>query len=159
MIWRKVSLALVCGIVLSGLALEMLSQTASSPLKILSAKRGESYASSPLPGASTLQPKHPRVDAVLVVELGGISSDEFDRIRKAKAPYLQAGAQRYGFSITNSGWTLDTDAQGNPTSQERKYEIKLAAVVPRQTLNFTLVVGDYPPLDFTVEEEIHGQLN
>jgi hypothetical protein len=89
------------------------------------------------------------------VSLGGISGDEFSTISKTKKPYLKAGERRYDFSAMVYGGGKKTyDAKGNLIPEWKNSDIKLAAAVPRQTLNFTLFIGDYPPLEFKAEEQV-----
>lgn len=142
MIWNRALLLLICGVILGCFAAEAPAQ-GSSQLKLVTAKRYESYKSDPW--ASELRPKHPKVDVVLVLNLGGISEDEFHNVIKKRLPYLQAGGKRYEFTV----FSVSAPREG-PT------EIVLAGAVPRQILNFTLIFGDHPPLDFAVEEAVQS---
>ena len=136
------SLAIVLGTLLISPGLNCFSQTAAnSPIKVLSAKRAQSYTA-----GQELTPTNPKEDVVLVLEIGGISTEEFQKIDRKKL-YLMAGERRCIFQVASSG-TIN----GKP-------QIKLATIVPRQGLEFKLFAGDYPPRTFKAEEKVYDQLN
>ena len=143
--WGRRSWALVLGTILIAFGLTCCSQTGTdSPIKVLSAKRGKSYTSSPM--GQELTATHPQEDVVLVLEIGGISVEEFRKIDTEKL-YLMAGERRCNFNVTSSG-----EINGKP-------RIKLATIVPRQTLEFKLVVGGYPPKTFKAKDKIYDELD
>jgi hypothetical protein len=144
--WRRRPLALVLCTLLISVGLNSFCQTAAnSPIKVLSAKRAERYTSSG-PYGQELIASRPKEDVVLVLEIGGISIEEFQKI-DAKKLYLMAGERRCIFNVASSG-TIN----GKP-------QIKLAAIVPRQGLEFKLFAGEYPSKSFKAEDKIYDQLD
>jgi TonB family protein len=138
-------LALLLGVVSLSVALDSFCQSAaSSPIKVLSAKRAETLVVL-FGGLAT--PAHPKEDVVLVLEIGGISLEEFQKARGKKWLYVMAGKQRYDYSSAISGMV------------NGKAQIKIAVTVPRQALDFKLFAGDHPPKSFKAEEKIYHQLD
>ncbi len=142
---RRSSCALILGAILISAGLNSYCQKApDTPIKVLSAKRSERYTSGG-PYGQELTPSNAKEDLVLVLEVGGISVEEFQKIDSKKL-YLMAGERRCNFHIASSG-TIN----GKP-------QIKLATIVPRKGLAFRLFAGDFPPRDFKAEDRIYDHL-
>jgi hypothetical protein len=142
---RRTPLALVLGTVLISVGLNSFCQTAAnSPIKVLSAKRAERYGSSSY--GQELTATNPKEDVVLVMEIGGISLEEFEKI-DAKKLYLMAGERRCIFHVTTFG------------TYNGKPQIKLASIVPRKGSEFKLFAGEYPPTSFKAEDKIYDELH
>lgn len=137
------SLAAVLGAVSFTVALNSFCQSAaSSPIKVLSAKRTETFV---MPSGGRYA--HPKEDVVLVLEIAGISLEEFGKEAQAKKVYLIAGERRFDYIYASS-----VMLNGKP-------QRKIAVIVPRKGLEFKLFVGDYPPMSFKAEDKIYNQLS
>lgn len=115
-----------------------LAQTAGSPsttIKVHSAKRGEVYSSF----GSSLAPTNRATDAILLLDIDGISVEQFQGLAKDTV-FVMAGERKCIPGIMTSGSTQPVDADGKPTGPV-KHERLIAVVVPRDVLDFTLHVG------------------
>lgn len=106
----------------------------SEPLSVISAKRAEKYANF----GSELTPRE-KTDVVLVVDVAGLSIEEFQRVQRDAKDliYLTAGARKFVPGITAAGATQPIDASGQPTGPPKE-ERFIAVVVPRDVVDFTL---------------------
>jgi hypothetical protein len=116
-------------------------QQASSPLNVISAQRAKSYATA----SSEFKARDEVADVVIVVRVGGLSREEFRRIRQDTI-YAMAGDERLPPSVVLTGVI------------EGKDELKAVFVGPKALLEMRLVLGDYPPITFTSEQAIADQL-
>jgi hypothetical protein len=112
-----------------------------SPIRILSAKRAKKYVSM----GNELKPKDPKKDVVLVVEIAGISGDDFKKIERDSV-YVMAGERRCPVMVSGTGVFAG------------KGDVQLVLIVPQETTELRLVVGDYPPKAFKAEEKVLDEL-
>ncbi len=105
------------------------------PPRIVSAKRGREVRS----GTSELRPTNAASDVVLVVEIAGLTREEFEKV-KGDTIHVMAGDEKRGPHITQVATRGDS----------RKAEIKIAFVVPEKSSRMQLLIGDYPPKKFNV---------
>lgn len=113
-----------------------------SAIKVLSAKRTHRYV---LSGQMEFTATNPKEDVVLVLEIAGISVEEFQKLEAEKI-YLMVSERRRDFNIRSCGII-----NGKP-------QILLATIVPQQVLEFRLFIGDYPPTTVKAGEKIHDEL-
>ena len=111
------------------------NQDDSSPVKILSAKRTRSYETF---NGSTLTPSRDG-DTVVVLELGGISPEEFNTASKTGV-YVLVGTEQRKPNTMSSGVI------------NGEVKIVLGVVVPTATTGMVLHVGHYLPRRLIVEE-------
>lgn len=107
----------------------------ATPIRVKFAKRTEWYHEF----QSELRANFPEKDVVLVLTLGGITPEEFQKV-SAKQPsegigsmYMQAGDVKRAFNIARSG-TIN----GKP-------KIMLATTVPRSAAEVRIMMGDIAP--------------
>ena len=131
---------LSCSVIgcLIGLAVGFAQPPKESPLKVLSAKRAQEYRSA---GGQSLTASDTKKDLVLVVELGGITVDEFQKLDKDDL-YVMAGERRCVPNVSSSG-IIDGKAQ-----------ILVGVVVPRDVLKFKLFAGAKRTVDFAAPAKI-----
>jgi hypothetical protein len=110
------------------------SDAAAAPTgpRIDSMKRTKVFQSS---GGSSLRAVSDADDVVLVLKLGGVSVEEFQRVAR-DAVYVMAGDRKCRPGIATSGVI-----NGEPT-------ILLAIVVPKSILEMRLFVGTHPAVTF-----------
>jgi hypothetical protein len=123
-------------------------QGTAAKLKVVSAKRTNRWSFA----GTDLTAKKPD-DIVLVVDISGISIDEFQKFQTSAKEriFLSAGDARYEPSLLSSGaWR-----EPNGTLTEERL---ILVVVPRSTRAFTLHFVEFPPVPFTAGETIVPQL-
>jgi hypothetical protein len=116
-----------------------------SAIKIISAER--THMITEFYGITTQQytPLNPDEDVILVLEIGGILTEEFIKIESNKL-YLKVEEQLIGFDYSWAGILGGEE------------KILLITAVPQQVLEFKLFIGDYSPITFKVDEEIQDEL-
>jgi hypothetical protein len=151
------SIGRVCVVMLAGLAIGA-PQTGgpknspgdAKPTKVtvVSAKRADKWSAT----STELTPKS-SADVVLVVDIAGVSIDEFRRLHNtARAKiFLSAGDERYDPSFFVSG------AWGEPDGSLTE-ERMILVIVPRGAPAFVLHYADSPPVRFTVSAAIAPKL-
>ncbi len=113
-------------------------------LKVTSALRAERYKAV---GQAELTASNPQDHLLLVVDLDGLTMQEFDALPREKV-YLAAGDQR--FKLQNVQSSMIVDSAGKVAGGS----VLLVASVPRSALHFTLYLGDRPPLAFDADPAI-----
>lgn len=123
-------------------------QGAAVKLKIVSAERANRWS---LAGTDLTAKKAD--DVVLVVNISGISIDEFQEFQTSAREkiFLSAGDARYEPSLLSSGAWREPDGS---VTEERL----ILVVVPKSTRAFTLHFVDFPPEPFTAAMTIVPQL-
>jgi hypothetical protein len=137
----------VCVFLLIVSALAALSD-AQSPVAVTSAKRTEKYVSHDKIEVAPMSP----TEVVLVVELTGISLEEFQATPKTEI-FVSAAGRRFEANLTAAGdWQmLDGDRRPVGALQEQR---TVVAVVPREILDFSLQFGIRPPVNFKADRDI-----
>lgn len=137
----------VCVLILIGSVFGIFAH-AQSPVAVTSAKRTEKYVSHDkievTPTSAT--------EVVLVVELTGISLEEFQGFPKTEI-LVSAADRRFEVSLTAGGdWQmLDGDRRPVGALQEQR---TVVAVVPREALEFSLQFGRRPPVSFKADRDV-----
>ncbi len=117
-------------------------QASAAHLSVASAKRGKVFTSF---GGQQLSPTKAADDVVLLLEVAGLTPEQFQKIDRDKV-YVLAGERKCVPGIASSGVI-----NGLP-------QIKLAIIVPRNLLDLQLVVGDLQPVKFKAQAEIVEEL-
>jgi len=120
----------------------------STKVTVVSAKRADKWSET----STELTPKSPD-DVVLVVDIAGVSIDEFQRLHNtARAKiFLSAGDKRYDPSMFVSGAWREPDGS-------LKEERLILVIVPRSARALELHYVDSPPVRFTVSTAITPKL-
>ena len=118
------------------------SRQAATGMTLISAKRGNAYSSP----TRQIKARNLAEDAVLVLRLGGIPKEAFQKIDR-ETIYIMAGEEKIGANIVASGIV------------DGKDEVLIVAVGPRAMLEMTLFIGDYPRLAFKADEAIADELH
>ena len=106
-----------------------------SPIRVISAQRALSYSA----GIQTVYPDPGYV--FMEVKYGGVFGDD---LKKEIA--ITDGNNQYGVRLV--GFTL----------QGGKKESYVVVMVPERQLDFQIILGNYPPVDFKAEEGIKERL-
>ena len=114
----------------------------TSPLKVISAKRAKAYSTP----TREIKARNEMEDVVLVLRLGGLSREEFQKIAPDQV-YAMAGEEKLGPNVLATGVV------------EGKGEMLLVMVGPKALLDMTLFVGTFPKIAFKAEEAIADQLH
>jgi len=111
---------------------------AAPALKVAAVKRGEQYSKF----GSELSPSDSRADVVLLLEIDGISVEQFQNTQQTAKDtiFVMAGERKCVPGIMTSGSTQPIDATGKPTGPVKENRL-LVVVVPRSVLTFTLHFG------------------
>jgi hypothetical protein len=120
-----------------------------SALEVKSAKRVEKYADS---SAGTEVTPPSSTDVVLVVELTGISVEEFDAIPKNQI-VVTAGERRFDAQLTlNRDWFM-VDGDRRPVGGVQE-DRRIVVIVPRDVLDFSLRFGEGSVVTFKADPDI-----
>jgi hypothetical protein len=110
-------------------------QQTANPLKVIAAKRGKSYVG----------PRDEVNDVVVMVRVGGLSREEFQKVDR-ESIYIMAGAEKLPPNVIATGVV------------EGKGELLLVVVGPKATLTMSLFVANYPAVVFTAEQAVADEL-
>ena len=130
-------LLLVVGVLLAVAAGNSAAQQRQGPLTVISAQRAKSFATA----SSEFKARDEAADVVIVVRVGGLSREEFRQVRQDSIRVM-AGDEELPPSVVLSGVV------------DGKAELKAVFVGPKAILDMQLVMGDYPPVKFTAEQDI-----
>lgn len=111
---------------------------ADSTFRVRSAKRANKFDDH----ITALTTRDPKKDVILVVELAGISVEDFNATPHSEV-YLTAGEERFEPSLRTAGDWADGE-------EERRVMV----IVPRSTLRFSLHFGKRAPLSVTADTAI-----
>jgi hypothetical protein len=135
--------AVILGLAVACFHLHVFAQQVNAgQVSVASAKRGNVFTSF---SGQQLRPTNPTEDVVLLLEVAGLTPDQFQKIDRDKV-YVLAGERKWVPGVASSG-VID----GRP-------EIKLGIIVPKNVLDLQLVVGDFRPVKFKAPAQIVEEL-
>ncbi len=129
----SIALALLAGLVAA--------QEPAAP-KVLSAKRTLKYDHAGM----VTEPKDKSKQVLTVVQLGGISLEEFAKQQAKKGPSLTCEKEDCRLAITTSGG-------------KTRILILLVFTTPKEARKCTLSIGDYTALDVAAEAEVRDSIS